>query len=428
MAVPNSGAVSMKGLAREKKYCNYSSTGAISGAISLIDLFNGGNSCGPSGENYDRSNDSQDCYPHPTWLLTPVSYANNKKMSQWQCSIPPAPIGYCHSLGGRWTTKSNLPACRYYPSGLGTYSNGVLVGGATSYATTTGNPFSNSGCQQTYEWNGSSWSTGGNFPSPGIHSGQGAGTGTSGAVFGGCCGSTIMTSKNYRYNGTSWSLSTHCNYISTDMLAKNRSTLSSGFNENGWGASTTIQAGGNGGSNKVKKWRNASGNSNCTLVSQLSNMNAGCREMYVAIGRNEYDYFLAGGYGLSQYPRRDTECWNGGSWSTQANMNYGRCSAMSNNTAYGWSFFNVWGGCANASTFIFDTSQQEAFNGTSWSTQTSMPVSWQKGAASFGKNCYVGVWDGDCSLSAGGNKYGITSGYATNSTYAIKQNNQRCYS
>ena len=424
MGVPYYGATSMLGLAREKKYCNYSSTGAITGAISLIDLFNGGNSCGPSGENYDRSNDAQICYPHPTWIIS-----SNKKISEWRCSIPPAPIGYCHGFGGYWQTKANLPACRVLPSGIGTFSNGVVVGGATCYTDSTGCASTFCGCQQTYEWNGSSWGTGGNFPSPGIHSGQGAGTGTSGAVFGGCCGAVEMTQKNYRYNGSSWSLSNHCSYSST-YWARQRTTLSSGFNCNAWGASTTLMAGGQSGTNRVRQFRNTG--VSCTLVVAKANMNAGCREMHAQIGQNLYNVFLTGGYGLSTYPRCDTEEYNSVSWATKANMITGRAGHMANATARAWSYFTVWGGCCHTyspfSGTLSKTNTQEAWNGQSWSSQCSISgTSFQFQAASLGRAGYIRSWENDCSLSVGGATSTVSGGYATNKSYSIRQNSQRTY-
>ena len=63
--VPTNGAEkTMLGLAREKKYDNYHSTSAVTGPISLFDLFIGGNING-SGESYDPTNTLSPSYPKP---------------------------------------------------------------------------------------------------------------------------------------------------------------------------------------------------------------------------------------------------------------------------------------------------------------------------------------------------------------------------
>ena len=62
--VPSTGTLSLKGLAREKKYDNYASTSDPASPISLADLFLGGNFFG-SGESYDTTNTNSVSYPEP---------------------------------------------------------------------------------------------------------------------------------------------------------------------------------------------------------------------------------------------------------------------------------------------------------------------------------------------------------------------------
>lgn len=64
MAVPATGELNMLGLAKEKKYDDYNSASAITGPITLYDLFIGGNTKG-SGESYDTTNTLSTSYPKP---------------------------------------------------------------------------------------------------------------------------------------------------------------------------------------------------------------------------------------------------------------------------------------------------------------------------------------------------------------------------
>ena len=61
--VPSSGAISQRGLAREKIYDNYSSGSAVTGSIHMYDLVNGGSSAG-SGVSYEATNTASSSYPN----------------------------------------------------------------------------------------------------------------------------------------------------------------------------------------------------------------------------------------------------------------------------------------------------------------------------------------------------------------------------
>lgn len=73
MAVPSSGALSMRGLAREKVYDNYSSASTPTAPYSMYDLVNGGNTNG-SGVSFDATNTNSSSYPNTS---TP------HQMSEW---------------------------------------------------------------------------------------------------------------------------------------------------------------------------------------------------------------------------------------------------------------------------------------------------------------------------------------------------------
>ena len=64
MTVPSSGQVTIRGLASEKKNGTYDESAAVTGPISLYDLFIGGNAHG-SGESWDTTNTLSTDYPKP---------------------------------------------------------------------------------------------------------------------------------------------------------------------------------------------------------------------------------------------------------------------------------------------------------------------------------------------------------------------------
>lgn len=89
MAAPTSGELSMLKMAREKKYDDYNSTSAITGPISLYDLFLGGNAHG-SGESYDTTNANDPNHPEPD-TITEFVADSELAFSEW--------YGYNHDYG-----------------------------------------------------------------------------------------------------------------------------------------------------------------------------------------------------------------------------------------------------------------------------------------------------------------------------------------
>lgn len=99
MAVPSSGALSMRGLAREKVYDNYNSTSTPSPKYSMYDLVNGGNTNG-SGVSFDTTNTASTSYPDTS---TP------HKMSEWY-SYDHDAVGYT-AFGSTSSQGTSTAAC-----------------------------------------------------------------------------------------------------------------------------------------------------------------------------------------------------------------------------------------------------------------------------------------------------------------------------
>ena len=100
--VPSSGAISQRGLAREKIWDNYSSTGTPPGSIYMADLVSGGNSAG-SGHSYETTNTNSTFYPN---TATPHAF------SEWR--------GYDHDFVP--SPSSYITAVHYIQNDNSTYS------------------------------------------------------------------------------------------------------------------------------------------------------------------------------------------------------------------------------------------------------------------------------------------------------------------
>ena len=109
--------------------------------------------------------------------------------------------------GSSWTTTPNMATARGYMGGFGTAS---AAAGATGYVPGTPTP----GRVMTEEYNSNInaitqavWAAGGNMSTPKLNGGQGIGIKTSAAVFGGNQTSITYPYVNttYEYDGSSWS-------------------------------------------------------------------------------------------------------------------------------------------------------------------------------------------------------------------------------
>ena len=97
--------------------------------------------------------------------------------------------------GSSWTETTDVPTAVYALGGTGTASTAALIFGGQ----TPGSPATNA----SYEWDGSSWTSGGNLNSPQRYR-RGAGSQTAGLAAGGNGGSPPLTAETEQYNGSSW--------------------------------------------------------------------------------------------------------------------------------------------------------------------------------------------------------------------------------
>jgi hypothetical protein len=99
---------------------------------------------------------------------------------------------YSPSTVAAWTSGGNLGTARSYimPAMQSTQTAGLVAGGENPLKT------------NVEEYNGSAWSEQNDIPT-GIASGAGAGTQTSGIVFGGNIGATVVN-NSFEYDGTNW--------------------------------------------------------------------------------------------------------------------------------------------------------------------------------------------------------------------------------
>ena len=117
--------------------------------------------------------------------------------------------------GSTWTAGGNLGTARGSLAGAGTQTAGLAFGGITgnySYPVATPNPNAHSATSATEEYNGSAWTSGGNLGTARYNL-AGAGTQTVGLAFGG----TGPTAATEEYNGSTWtaggSLNTARNFL-----------------------------------------------------------------------------------------------------------------------------------------------------------------------------------------------------------------------
>jgi len=115
--------------------------------------------------------------------------------------------------GSSWSSGGNTITARNYAKSVGTQDAAFYYGGNA-----------NGGCGCVEEYNGSSWSTGTSPPLASTNTAYGFGEGVNDAVYNFCCSSTNCTQK---WNGTSWST------ISTPLVA-------SPYRDSSFGDSTNL--------------------------------------------------------------------------------------------------------------------------------------------------------------------------------------------
>ena len=388
MAVPASGQLCMQGLAKEKVYDNYSaSPGFILAPISLYDLVQGGNTNG-SGENYDETNTASPSYP-------PV-VNTNMCFSAW--------YSYDHDypIGPSWSTGGNMTTCRTWGSGTGASSNaGLMTQGACFDGPSGAQPSNwNNG---TYEYNGSSWSTGGNHTIAGSNgSVTGTQNGALSANFNRCLfGNNVVETKSvYIYNGSSWSAkllsdpdSVTCRCTGTTFPGVASTNAIIRFNGVGAGcnAYSIFNFGG------------------VYTAESETNTPSSCRTYNAAGGSYGGDIVTTGGYGANgSLNMCSTEEYSGATWSSGGNLITGRkCLGGSNQGTV--NSFCVWGGNICSSGYCA-FSCTEVYNGSSWSTGPSMITAVRNSQNGGGTSS---------AFATGGVEGTVSSGYAILTTQEL---------
>ena len=255
---------------------------------------------------------------------------------------------------GTWGSGGSLPAVNNGLAGAGTQTSGLVFGSRTG-------PQSSS----AYEYDGSSWSGGGGLNNPQGNN-NGAGSQSAGLSFGGGP-SGSPTNKTEEYNGSSWSNVNNMGFTRT--LAAGSGTQISAVVATGYSNGTRAQT------------------YDGTNWSTISNVGTS-RYSVGAAGDSDSAFVMFGGY-ISSANKALTEEWNGTAWSEQNDMNNAR-------QLYS-------GGCGTQSVALAagggpDSNKVESYNGTSWSNENNLATARRSGAA--------GSQSGTASFFAGGRNGG----------------------
>ena len=200
--------------------------------------------------------------------------------------------------GSSWTETTDVPTAVYALGGTGTASTAALIFGGQ----TPGSPATNA----SYEWDGSSWTSGGNLNSPQRYR-RGAGSQTAGLAAGGNGGSPPLTAETEQYNGSSW----------TEVGDMNSARTAGSM---GGGASpytAAIYFGGYTVPDKGALTESWDGSS-WTEVGDLNTA-----RQYVCGSGTSTDGLAFGG-GVIPPITTNTEAWDGSSWTEVANMGTSR--------------------------------------------------------------------------------------------------------
>ena len=250
------------------------------------------------------------------------------------------------AASGSFATGGNMSTARYWLRGFGTYLAGVCCSGSTS-------PY-----QQTEEYDGTSWTNGGNMGTARMRGGTGAiSTQTAGLYFGGRIPPGTLFANTEEYDGSSW----------TDGGAMPGTRDACG----GAGTQTSGLV--------------ISGRSGTFIPSSFeydgSSWTAGGN-----VGTAVYNFGYAGsqtsalGFGGENAPTpiATTQAYDGSSWSSGgnlANARYSVAGAGAVNTAA-----LAFGGASPSDDTQVDVEQ---YDGSSWSAQPNLP-SGQSSSGAFG--------------------------------------------
>ena len=269
-----------------------------------------------------------------------------------------------------WASGGNMNTARRAMSGgAGTATAGLVAGG---YITN----FSNA----TEEYNGSSWSNGGNYPASKYYA-MIAGTQTAGLGVG---GGDPVVAETCEYNGSSW----------TDVGNAPESRKMMGRS----GTQTAaLFAGGNDGPNAAVAEAFTYDGSSFTNITDLpSNRGSG----HVSGGSQTASVHAAGSLGPPGYTDTTVE-WNGSAWGAGGTHLFSGQSQMNSNNTGGYNNSSA-GGYGTSAAPSGVTSVGCTYDGTSWFTTASMSTARQQGSGFGGVDDFV--------VCAG------TTGSATNAT------------
>ena len=261
---------------------------------------------------------------------------------------------------GSWATGGNLNTARYYFSGTGTQTAGLVAGGATP---------SNTGITESY--NGSAWTEVADLNTARNSSSQGtAATQTATIVWGGYPSYPgSYRTETELWNGSSWTEVNDLSYGQSNGGAGGTST-SAIF---GGG---TVQAG----NPYSGDYTNLSQTWNGTSWTTVGNINNARYAMNSTGGGadNTSAVIFGGLSGPGTYlSRAFTESWNGSAWTEVGDMNIGRISLFGTG-ATATAAIAISGETTPPATL---KSEVELWNGTSWSEDTNIPTAIKAGAS-----------------------------------------------
>ena len=268
---------------------------------------------------------------------------------------------------GAWGSGGNLTTTRRsFMGGAGTLTAGMIAGGYIG-------PFSNA----TEEYDGSSWTNGGNYPASLYYVSIG-GTQTAGIGVGG--GDPVI-SEGCEYNGTAWSDIT--NAPASRSVMGRAGTQTAG-----------LFAGGNNGDNSGQSEAfTYDGSSFSNITDMPDNRGGGCIN-----GGAQTAAVMASGLGGSapQTLVTTTDEWNGSSWGAGGTCLVGSKSSGNANSPSGSDHLTFGGAAPSRTASCFN------YDGTSWFTSPALPAATEQ-QAGFGTPT--------AAVSAGG-----TTGSAVNTT------------
>ena len=276
-------------------------------------------------------------------------------------------ISLSATTAGAWASGGNLTtARRSFSGGAGTQTAGMIAGGYIS-------DFSNA----TEEYDGSSWTNGGNYPASLYYVSIG-GTQTAGVGIGG--GDPVI-SEGCEYDGSSWTDVT--NAPESRKMMGRAGTQTAG-----------LFAGGNDGPNAASSEAfTYDGSSFSNITDMPANRGAG----HVS-GGSQTAAVMAAGHDGSSYVTTTVE-WNGSAWGSGGTFFLPGQSHMHTNNTSGYDQIGA-GGYLSGTSAI--TNLVSRYDGTSWFTSPSIATSRQQGAG-FGTHTLGAI--------AGG-----TTGSVTNAT------------